>query len=506
VAEEIVTFLAVSSFKSIFHPKGIKARVNELRGVVEVKSMVNKGSDYVERRPNILFIMADEQRFDALGSVNPVVQTPHLDRLAEDSIVFNRAYTTNPSCVPARAAMFTGRYPSQCGAPTFITYVNDDETTFMSLLQANGYHTAVIGKQHFGNTGITKGYDYEDIIDLHSPADIDKVNEHSPSYLKYLAEAGFTDKEQLFSRVTTYTRKWKADIKYHVDHYIGEQGKQWLTEGRPANQPWFLCLSFPGPHQPFDCLGTPQAERYSLEHIDMPVTTMQDLEQKPAYYRAKIDERGILSQEEVRLMRLAYYANMSLIDDKVGEVLDTLKAIGEYDHTLIVYTSDHGDFQGDFGLAYKGQYLSEVLMRVPLLMKPPIVGFQGYAEQSFAANFDIAATCLGAARIPVPSDMSCKDLSGYWLPENRQEARAYMYTEASDVRAIRDDKWKMIHYRKRPYGELYDLENDPWERLNLWDDPSVMEVKTRLYASMMDELIKLGQKSNATWSENAPQI
>jgi uncharacterized sulfatase len=458
------------------------------------------------QRPNILFIMTDEQRFDALGSVNPVVQTPNLDKLASQSIFFTRAYTTNPSCVPARAAMFTGRYPSQCGAPAFITYVNDTETTFMSLLQADGYHTAVVGKQHFGNTGIRRGYDYEDINDLHAASGLAKANDSSPSYLRYLREAGFTDQKQLVRKKTRYTSEWVADVKYHLDYYIGERGKDWLLNKRPEDKPWFLCLSFPGPHQPFDCLNIPQAAQYRLEDIDMPQTQVANLEQKPPHYKAKGEDGEILTDEEIRLMRLAYYANVTLIDEKIGEVIQTLMDVGEFDNTLIVFTSDHGDFQGDFGLAYKGQYLSEVLMRVPFILKPPVAGFRGHEEDSFVLNFDIAATSLGTAGLDIPPNMSANDLGGYWRNPSGNTVREFAYLEASDLRGIRNDRWKMIHYRNRPYGELYDLEQDPWERMNLWDEAAMIGIKQQLYSLMTNQLIELGEKSHSVWNVNAPEI
>ena len=120
--------------------------------------------------------MTDEQRFDHLGGVNPSVKTPHMDALAQDGVLFSRAYTPNPSCVPARAALFTGKYPHQCSAPTFITYLPKHEKTFMSYLQGAGYYTAVVGKQHFGGSDIEHGYDYEDIVDSHGPEEQNPIN------------------------------------------------------------------------------------------------------------------------------------------------------------------------------------------------------------------------------------------------------------------------------------------------------------------------------------------
>ncbi|MCC2683493.1 MAG: hypothetical protein K0R75_392 [Paenibacillaceae bacterium] len=461
-----------------------------------------------EARPNILLIMTDEQRFDGWGRINPIVKTPNLDRLAQQSIVFTRAYTTNPSCVPARAAMFTGRYPSQCGAPTFITYVNETETTFMSLLRESGYHTAVVGKQHFGRTDIERGYDYEEINDLHAPPKLTNVTDASPSYAKFLASAGFREQNEL-SRSDSqfrFTKEWVADERYHVDHFIGERGAQWIERERPPQKPWFLWVSFPGPHQPFDGIGLPQADMYSPEDIDMPLTDRSQLDAKPQHYRAKKEYPTGLSEAEIRRMRHSYYAKISLIDQQVGRVLDALRKTGEYDNTLILFTSDHGDFMGDFGLVHKGQYLSEVLMRVPFILKPPVVDFPGSEVNDLVANFDLAATCLSAAGADVPSNMACRDLNPYWRRPDETISREYLYMEASDLRGIRTDRWKMIHYRNRTYGELYDLKHDPWETNNLWDDASLLPIKAQLYSLLINEWIRLGEKSHMRWNVNDPQI
>ena len=119
-------------------------------------------------KPNIVFLMTDEQRYDCIGYENSQVITHNLCALSADCVRYRHAYTTNPSCVPARAAIFSGKYPSQCGAPAYITPLAANETTYMSILQQAGYYTAAIGKQHFAGTLAPHGYDYEDIIDSHS--------------------------------------------------------------------------------------------------------------------------------------------------------------------------------------------------------------------------------------------------------------------------------------------------------------------------------------------------
>lgn len=485
----------------------------------------------MRKKPNILLIMTDEQRFDAVGYANKEVHTPYLDALAQDSVVFRHAYASNPSCIPSRAAMFTGRYPSQCGAPCYITPLNADETTFMTRLQDAGYHTGCIGKQHFWTFGGRRGYDYEDIVDYHAPMrdispEVDPrdfglpgnhtVTDRACSYQRFLYESGFRHGEELYEAVSEHgVYRWKADEKYHVDAFLGDRAVDWLDAGRPKDRPWFLHLSFPGPHMPFDGIGLSDAAHYDLQRISLPQTSVEDLHEKPEYYRHLADKythrdaqtgavQPGLGEEEIRLMRLAYYANMSLIDRKVGQVIEKLKAFGLYDDTLILFTSDHGDYMGDYGMATKAQYLSEALLRVPLLLKPAQSGFVGRAEDGLVSNIQIPATCLEAADVPIPRNGKQGSLLAY--VNGQAEGPKTLYAEGRDLRSIRDERFKLIYYAKRPYGELYDLAVDPQERHNLWSDPAFEGEKQRLIRLLLDQVISLGENMDVPWNVGAPQI
>lgn len=486
----------------------------------------------MKKRPNILFIMTDEQRYDAVGYENPQVITPHLDALAAQAVRFTRAYTTNPSCIPARAALFTGRYPSQCGAPTYITPLPAHETTFMRLLQQGGYHTAVVGKQHFWTSQVEKGYDYMDIVDDHFPPQrISKELEPGAfgppqnrtvmggvsSYVEFLADSGFTRGDQLYRQVSDKgIYEFFGGEEYHVDCYVGDRGLEWLREKRPKRKPWFLTLSFPGPHMPFDGLGLPEAELYREEELEAPHTELRDIFEKPPHYldivkkfggvdRAHKTSPGGFTAAELRRLKLAYYANMTLIDRKIGQVVGFLKQQGLYDDTLIVFTSDHGDYLGEFGVATKAQYCSEALMRIPLLLKPPVAGFEGREERSFVSSVELAATFLAAAGLPAPPNISQRSLTAFYsqpAPERWKD----IYFEAQDIRALREERYKLIYYANRPYGELYDLELDPYEKHNLWDLPELQSEKQRLIRRLLDKVIALGENAAVPWNLGAPVI
>lgn len=465
----------------------------------------------MKKRPNILFIMTDEQRYDTVGYRNSDVITPNLNQLKRGAINFCNAYTTNPSCVPARAAIFTGKYPSQCGAPAYITPLESNETTFMTRLREAGYYTATIGKQHFADTEVEHGYDYENIVDNHGPNFSEKNG-----YTDFLKDAGFTESTEFMELDNTFSWRWKQDVKYHVDSYVGDCGTEWLEKNsKEIDKPWFLCVSFPGPHQPFNGIGLPTEELYEEDTLTLPKNIQSDLDQKPDYYWEQIltgkGNAGEMpvkdaTQEQIRRARKAYYSVMTMIDEKIGNMIDSLKKSGEYEDTMIIYTADHGEYMGDFGMFGKGQYLSEALMRVPFLLKPPIKNFFGYDEEEFVLNFEVAPTCLEVAGSEIPSEMSARSLVKYCKGEVREDVLEYVYMEALDVRGIRSEEWKFVYYQSREYGELYHLLMDPDERINLWNDDEYKDIKMKHMAFMCDKMISLGRNSQSKWNYAAPII
>lgn len=295
----------------------------------------------MKKRPNIIFIMTDQQRYDTMGCVNPKVITPNLDKLIENSVFFENGRCSNPSCVPSRAGIMTGKFPSQCQVPAYISYLPDTEKTFMKRLKENGYYTAVVGKQHFAESTIDKGYDYEMIVDGHFPT---APKEQLGVYLDYLKENGI-EPDSLYEKNLISGGTWKGDIKYHIDNFIGDKGKEWM-ENRLSDtenkQPWFFTLSFPGPHHPYDLEGTKYADMYELKDMEFSESTYEDLEQKGPQFR----NMGMYSQiylkdytkEQFLKTKRSYYANITLIDEKIGEVLEVLKKYNAYDDTVIIYT------------------------------------------------------------------------------------------------------------------------------------------------------------------------
>lgn len=462
-------------------------------------------------RPNILFFMTDEQRYDTLSWNNPVMKTPNLEQLAKNSLDFVNARSSNPSCIPSRAAIVTGKYPTVCQCPTFITKLPKDETTFMTKLQQAGYYTSVVGKQHFAHSEIARGYDYEMIVDGHGP----KGNpaEIGP-YLDYLEREGVRNSTHSLDDLIV-GGTWLTDVKYHIDSFIGMEGNKWLkhhleSQDEDSKKPWFYTVSFPGPHQPYDCEGTKYADLYDLKDMNLSESTYDDLKQKPHFYYDLNPRAHAVrySEETFRRTKRSYYANISLIDEKIGEIIQTLKDHNQYDNTLIIFTADHGDFMGDYGLLTKAQYLCDSLMRVPLLVKPPIKDYQGRQVEDYVTNINIASTCLKVAGAEdlITEDMENHPFTDYWENPDFHSQEEYLYMEAHDLKGIIMDDTKVIYYVDRDYGELYDLKKDPKERFNLWDDPDYQDIKHRAMGKIIDKMFKMSPKSNIHWNRNAPSI
>lgn len=455
-------------------------------------------------KPDIIMIMTDQQRYDtirALGASH--MDTPNIDRLAERGVTFTQCHVTAPSCVPCRASLFTGYYPHTNGV---LANGQPWSRTWVSDLQAAGYHTVNIGKMHTIPYDARAGFDERFVVEnkdryLEGRWFFDEWDKALATHgLRKQQREDYRKRDDYRSRLGAFT--WDLPPALQSDNFVGETAKWWL-ETKPAEKPLFLSLGFPGPHPPYD--PTPElAEKYMNRDVPVPKVGEAELDTLPPALKEKrkhdveVDHDSVAwkldpSAEELRRMRAYYYANVELIDRQVGEILDTLEKRGRLDNTIIIFTSDHGDNLGDHGLSQKWAPYEEVT-RVPLIISAPERFAGGREVNDLVQLFDLGPTILEWAGV-VP-DETFEAISLNPALEGRPfEGRSHVFCEqggdvnltGSDlITMARSHRYKLVHYQGRSYGQLFDLEEDPCETHNLWDDPERQGVKRELFETLMN--------------------
>jgi choline-sulfatase len=458
---------------------------------------------------NLLFITTDQQRWDSLPCYGlDFMRTPHLDRLAREGVVFERAYTPAPLCVPMRAALMTGEWPATLGilgnnhwfpsGPGGVP-VGPEAAT------AAGYRTAAIGKMHFhpwdARLGFVERISAEDKRQFFWPDDYQKflrangIEKHHPTALP-----GYF--EWLQASVFPHPRR------FHVDGYVGDQAADWLERHSGAGQPPFAAwVSFPGPHDPYD----PPEEMASMYYdapIPEPIPAAQGEAVPPAQRQAqrharesplyRLDFSGV-TPEHYHRWRAHYYANISLIDEGIGKMLAALESTGALERTLIVFTSDHGDALGDHGLVYKS-FFYEPIAHVPLLARGPGVARGGRCA-SLISTLDLVPLFYRTCGISAPPTVQGIDPTPA-LEDPSQTLRTHVCSELMGRAMVRDDRFKYVHYHDHSC-ELYDLQHDRQEQQNLASDPAYANELARLRALLVEHAME-NAACRATAAEVGP--
>ena len=454
------------------------------------------------QRPNIILIMPDQHRADALGCAgNPVVTSPNIDRLASEGVMFRRAYSQSPLCQPARASLLTGRYPHQHGClVNRVTFPSPSEPNFLTSLQEAGYHTASVGKVHIGV--IPPGVDRHEYVSSYGIADLHEVNgkmahlKMDSAYTDLLSEAGVLDefRSDLRSRVAKMaidepyaylthaevegveqTEPWFAGPapvpeELFIDNYVGDLAVDWLRR-YAREESFFFWIGFCGPHDPHDAPAS-YADPYLERWDELPVGSLEPPEPTPSErynqkldYFARYSGTGEMSADDVRRLRAYYYGNVSLIDDRIGDILDVLEERGMLDNTWIVFTSDHGDMLGDHQLLAK-VVMYDGALRVPLIVRPP-GGIAGLVTDDMVELGDAGATIVDAAGIdPIPSS-GARSLVPY-VTGDQGPPRDAVFVEVGDFSGVVTDRHKYIVEREtRTPCVLFDRLSDPDEDDNM---------------------------------------
>ncbi|MEV0309621.1 sulfatase-like hydrolase/transferase [Nonomuraea fuscirosea] len=470
--------------------------------------------------PNILLICTDQQRFDALGAYgNDEIHTPHLDRLAEQGVLFENCYVNSPVCGPSRASLMSGRYVHAHGAWANGVGLPAHERLFSRDLADHGYDCGLVGKFHVG--GACSGGRLEPRLDdgfrvfrwAHDPYPGSSEN----AYHRWL-RAVRPDLYESAVQAGAGTGFDAMPTEFHYSRWIGNETIDYLRRSRDPGKPFFFVANFFDPHHGF---GAPKeyADAYRDKPLRRPVTRDQELAGKPpvlteASHRSYAGHaRGYVEYTESELhdVKVNYYAMVSLVDDEVGRILAALDETGLAENTLVVFTSDHGEMLGDHQLMLKGPMMYECAVRVPLLMRWPAGLPAGERRAELVQWIDLASTFLAAAGAPplprgqgldlLPLARGEQDapVRGWALCEYRNSG--HPYPEPVHTTMLRRDHWKIVVYHGAPSttrartGELYDLDRDPAELDNLWDDPAHAAVRAELQESLLDVLVATEDRS-----------
>ena len=459
-------------------------------------------------KPNILWICSDQQRWDTLGCYgNEFVRTPNLDALAASGTQFNHAYSQSPVCTPSRASFLTGRYPCTTRCRQNGQDIPETEVLVTKLLRDAGYTCGLSGKLHLSacNPSVTPEMErriddgYEAFHWSHDPWDV--WGDHN-EYWKWLREKGADGAARPHPECDKITLGPAPEN--HQTTWCAEKAIDFMQ--RDHDSPWLFSVNLFDPHHPFDA---PEAylDRYleRLDDIPLPNYVAGELEDKPPWQQR--DHTGAyhgqwfgyddFSDQDHRLVRASYFAMCDLIDEQVGRIVDTLKQTGQYENTIIIYMSDHGEMLGDHGIYLKGPFFYDCAIRVPLIVSWP-GQIKAQRADALVELLDLSQTLLDACGLVHHPGMQGQSL---WplltgQADTHKEDIFCEYFDAmcwSDIAGgnttcVRTHSHKLSVAHGEQIGELYDLATDPDETCNQWKNPDYAEVKADLLCRLTDRL------------------
>ena len=443
------------------------------------------------KRPNILFIMSDDHAAQAIGCYGSKMnKTPNIDRIANEGMRFDNCFCTNSICTPSRATILTGKYSHKNGCLTLSDRFDGTQRTFPKLLQEAGYYTVVVGKWHLKTE--PTGFDYWNVL---------------PGQGKY------------FNPVMIKMGERKTHTGYVTD-IITNFALDFLRD-RPTDKPFCLLYHHKAPHDEWE-YDEKYADLYNDFPIPEPETLYDDYKKRgEAIKRAtqKVGMKHTKFEEETRHLKgwvrkaqqyqiymKRYLRCVASIDDNIGRVLDYLDESGLAEDTIVIYTSDQGFFLGEHGM-YDKRFMYEESLRMPFVVRYPRGIKAGSINDDIITNVDFAETFLDYAGVPVPKDMqgrSLRPLLRGRTPKNWPKSMYYRYWmhgahfKVAAHFGMRTKRYKLIYYyglplnargaKKRPTPpewELFDLEKDPNEMNNVYDDPAYADVVIDLKAELV---------------------
>ncbi|MFW6059935.1 MAG: sulfatase [Phycisphaeraceae bacterium] len=425
--------------------------------------------------PNILFLFSDQHNARCMSCAgHPEVRTPHLDRLAREGTRFANAYANNPICTPSRVSFLSSLYPSTHGY--YGLYGPEPAAPMTSLFRwfaEHGYRTGALGKLHTPRYWIERDCQFV----------YDEFVEHP----KYLDAVGLYESND--NRAFCGNRDGEPSqlpLEHSCEMVLAQQFRRFVrNEGEPKDRgddaaPWLAWVSFARPHQPWTA-SEPFASMYPPESMTLPPGVDDDA-------RAHRDQRP----DEPRLRRLLsqYLGLVSQVDHAIGQILAELEARGELENTIIVYTSDHGDYAGEHGRMEKRGGISHgAICRIPMIVRYPAAVRGDAVCDAPVEAVDLFPTLCELAGLASPNHAQGMSFAGP-LRGDDQPRRDHALTENPYRKALATERWRYVANLDDQRDELYDQREDPWERRNLIDSPEHQDIRAQLARTLLDRVAR----------------
>ncbi|MDB4679960.1 MAG: sulfatase-like hydrolase/transferase [Planctomycetaceae bacterium] len=472
-----------------------------------------------DNRPNIIFIITDQQRYDTINALGyDYMDTPNLDRLANEGVVYTQCHVTAASCAPARASLFKGYYPHTTG---ILKNADTWRRSWIELLNDSGYHCTNVGKMHTWPFETELGFDERYVVE-----NKDRYLEgryYFDEWDKALRFRGLIKQQrELYRKRDDYRDRlgafeWELPEDTHPDMFVGDMATWWINS-YPKTAPLFLQIGFPGPHPPYDPIPR-YADPYLKKDLPLLEVTQKELDNQPPAFKElrqhnqDIDHDSVVlelepTEEQRHLQRAYYLANVTMIDEKVGEIIDALEQNDYLDNSIIIFTSDHGDCLTDHGHSQKWT-MYDSITRIPLIVWAPQKFQGGRVVDELCQQMDLGPTILELAGVEVPHTLEAISMKES-LESDDWKGRDYVFAEqikdgiltgCEFMTMVRSQEWKLVHFLDEPHGQLFNLTEDPDEVNNLWDDEGSAKEKQNLLDVLREWRIRSGIET-ADWSQD----
>lgn len=478
----------------------------------------------MKKRPNILWLTTDQQRFDTIHALgNAYIDTPHLDKLCREGVAFTNNYCQNPICTPSRASFLSGRYPSAINANVNGADNLPEHCTLITKRLADaGYHCGLFGKLH-----ITSAWnDYEARMEdgyrdfhLNLGSGHHLWSDHNP-YKQWLEEQG-ADWHDIFVTDDKRDYCWyreDAPIDLRQTAWLRDRAIQFMQAHKEDELPWLLSVNCFDPHPPYDA-PKELVDKYLALNLPDPIYNENDLalDKKLSNFFFQSSAKPVT--DVTRRQKASYYAMVEVVDRHYGQIIQALDELGLREDTVVIFHSDHGEMLGDHGLTHKGCRFYEGLVHVPLIISQPGRIAQGKVYEGLTEQTDIAPTIAELCGVSMPDAHGrslLPILEGGELPPRSFVRTEYYDTLEEDptydglrsegevtfddskgkgsyASMYYDGRYKLCVYHGIEFGELYDIQNDPREEQNLWEEPAYAQIKMKLMLASFNTSVRFSR-------------